>query len=67
VATKSKANNLEKFTVVNSLSIDLVSNGAKVNISGESSDDSWVSLDVVVISCEALKSIIEEAYNLRKV
>jgi hypothetical protein len=72
VATKNKLLKVEfsplsRFNVVNNITVEFVSNGAKLSINGDTPDDSWVTLDLVVKSCEELKDILQEAYNLRKV
>jgi len=72
VATKNKLpkvefSSLSRFNVVNNITVEFVSNGAKVSVSGDTPEDSWVTLDLVVKSCKELKDILQEAYNLRKV
>jgi hypothetical protein len=72
VATKNKLPKeeftpLARFSVVNNITVEFVSNGAKVSISGDTPEENWVTLDLVVKSCEELKDIVQEAYNLRKV
>jgi hypothetical protein len=64
---KADFNPLARFSVVNNITVEFVSNGAKVSVSGDTPDESWVTLDLVVKSCEELKDVIQEAYNLRKV
>jgi len=66
VTAKNKKLNLARFKVINSVNIELVSNGAKLTVNGNTQDEDWDSLDLVAVNIEDLMPLIQEAYSLRK-
>jgi hypothetical protein len=58
--------NLDQFTIVKSVNVEFVTNGAKLNVSGETPADSWADLEFVVIESDDLKEVITKLYSLRK-